>query len=148
MGEDRKYRHRGYMDSDSERPRGPRGPREEEGPAASPGAPRGRSAGIDKELALACKKCGHTVRGFEEVRPADSCPKCGNPLHSCRQCSHFDTASRWECSKNAEIPERIPGKTSANPCPIFAPALSFDMTGGKTASADDARTAFEKLFKK
>ena len=148
MSDDRKYRPRGYMDSDSERPRTPRGAPEEGAPSASPGAPRGRSAGLDKELALSCKKCGQKIRGLEEIRAEDVCPKCGNDLHSCQQCKHFDTASRWECAKSAEIPARVANKTRRNECPLYSPTFAFDMTGAKAASTDDARDAFEKLFKK
>ncbi len=148
MSDDRKYRHRGYMDSDRSEPRGSGRRAEEEGPASSPGAPRGRSAGLDKELALACKSCGRKVRGFEEIRPDDVCPHCGAGLHSCRQCRHFDTASRWECAKNAELPARVASKTAKNTCLLYSPELSFDMTGSKAASTDDARKGFENLFKK
>ena len=33
------------------------------------------------------------------------CPKCGADLHTCRNCRHFDTAARFECSQ--PIKERM-----------------------------------------
>jgi hypothetical protein len=114
-----------------------------------PGAPRGRSAGTDKEAIVACKKCGEKIRGFEDLKPEDRCPRCGSDLHSCVQCVHFDTSSRWECRKSEKIPARISAKTARNVCVVFSPALSFDLTGTKAPdSPTDARAAFERLFKK
>lgn len=147
MSEDRKYRHRGYMESNEERPRTPRD-RDDSGPGSSPGAPRGRSAGIDKQLAISCKKCGHKISVLEEIGTGDVCPKCGGDLHACVQCKHFDTSSRWECSRNREIPGRIAAKDRRNDCAVFSPALSFDMTGSKSPAIGDARQAFDNLFKK
>ena len=148
MSDDRKYRHRGYQDSGGEHPRGPREPFDDS-PAASPGAPRGRSAGIEKELVIACKKCGGKLTRVEEIGPADACPNCGTALHACVQCRHFDTAARWECGESARIPRRLAGKAAANDCPVFSPAVSFDMTGEKPRQgASEARSAFDDLFRK
>ena len=148
MSDDRKYRHRGYMDSGSEPSRGSRS-RDDGVPPKSEGGPRGRSAGIDKALVVQCKKCGQTVRGFDDVTAGTVCPKCGASLHACAQCKHFDSGARWECRENARIPARIPVKTAANGCPVYEPLTSFDLTGAKAAdNPADARRAFEALFKK
>lgn len=139
---DRKYRHRGYQDS-SDEPR-PRGPRRDEG--ARPEGPRGRGADVDKAVVFACKSCGEKRRDFEDIR-FDSVCACGADLHACSQCLHFDTSARFECSQ--PIPERILSKKKRNECTFFAPAQSFDLTGSKaTATPDDARAAFERLFRK
>jgi hypothetical protein len=136
------------MDSGSEAPRGPRG-RAEGAPPRTEGAPRGRSAGFEKDLVVQCKKCGQRIPGLDEIAPATACPKCGSPLHSCAQCRNFDSSARWECVRNAEIPARIPAKTAANPCPLFSPLAGFDLTGARAAETPaDARRAFDALFKK
>jgi predicted RNA-binding Zn-ribbon protein involved in translation (DUF1610 family) len=148
MSDDRKYRHRGYMDSGSDKPRGPRG-NFEGAPPKTEGAPRGRSAGFDKELVVRCKKCGEAVRGLDAIETATVCPKCGTALHACAQCRHFDSSSRWECRQHARIPARVPDKSAANSCPVFEALASFDLTGAKAASTpSDARRAFDALFKK
>lgn len=117
--------------------------------SSSPGAPRGRSAGIEKDLAVVCKKCGSSVPALDEIAPDSVCSKCGQALHSCLQCNFFDSSARWECSRNGRIPARVAVKTAGNECPEFAPAASFDLTGRKAAdSPSDAKKAFEALFKK
>ena len=149
MADDRKYRHRGYMDTgESREPRKGGGPSEREH-RSELGAPRGRSAGFDKELVIACKKCGDTIRRTDPIGAEDSCPKCGSPLHRCLQCKFFDPSLRFECSENMKLKERIADKNAANECRWFAAAASFDMTGRKAAdSPATARAAFEALFKK
>lgn len=141
---DRKYRHRGYQES-SEEPRS-RGPRPEGG-GWTEGAPRGRGADVDKAVVFACKACGEKNPNLE-IRFDSTCG-CGADLHSCSQCANFDTSARFECIQ--PIPARILPKKKRNECTHFAPALSFDLTGPKATAngtPDDARAAFERLFRK
>jgi hypothetical protein len=148
MSDDRKYRHRGYMDSGSSEPRGrsgsssgPRPPRDESG------APRGRGIDLNKAVVFVCRACGEKHRDLDAIAPDSPCAKCGAPLHACRQCAHFDTAARFQCTQ--PIPVRIPSKTAANDCTFYSPARSFDLTGTRaTGTPDDARSAFDNLFKK
>jgi hypothetical protein len=148
MSDDRKYRHRGYMDSGGSEPRGrsgsgsgPRPPRDESG------APRGRGIDLNKAVVFPCRACGEKRRDLDEIGNDSSCAKCGAPLHACRQCTYFDTAARFQCTQ--PIPARIPSKTAANTCTFYAPARSFDLTGARaTETPDDARSAFDNLFKK
>jgi hypothetical protein len=141
---DRKYRHRGYQDSDrpstgGRSPGGPRPPR--------PEGPRGRGADQDKAVVVACHACGEKRRDPEEIRPDTVCARCGADLHCCAQCTYFDTSARWECTQ--PIPARIPEKRHRNSCTFFKAAQSFDLTGSRAAGTpDDARAAFERLFKK
>ena len=140
---DRKYQHRGYQDS-SEEPR-TRGPRPEGG-GRTEGAPRGRGADVDKAVVFACKACGEKRRDLEDIRFDSTCA-CGADLHGCSQCAHFDTSARFECAQ--AIPVRIISKKKRNECALFSPALSFDLTGPKASGTpDDARAAFERLFRK
>jgi len=141
---DRKYRHRGYMDSSEEvRPRGPR----PDAPGRFEGAPRGRGADQDKAIVFACKVCGEKRRNLEEIRTDSTCERCGADLHACAQCSYFDPSARLECTQ--PIPERIRSKKSRNSCGSYAPARSFDLTGSRAPETpDDARSAFDALFKK
>jgi hypothetical protein len=145
---DRKYGHRGYMDSDrGERESGPRRP---SGPRPDrPEGPRGRGADQNKPLVFQCKACGERLRDLTTLTPDTKCAKCGADLHACAQCSNFDTSARWECSRWKEIPARVPNKKLRNECPLFAPAKSFDLTGTRAAETPDtSRAAFDALFKK
>jgi hypothetical protein len=91
---------------------------------------------------------------------AGNCPKCNAALHCCKQCSHFEPSMRFQCLK--PIPGRIPSKDKANECTLFAPRVTVAREGtantppaptmnqGPPAprNADDARSAFDRLFKK
>lgn len=139
---DRKYRTPGYMDSGDDRDKSQRpiaqrpnrdntfGPR----PLNMPG----------KRTVSRCAQCGTVLTLTGEVPAA--C-KCGFALHSCKQCAHFDPASRFECRQT--ILERIPKKDVANTCSQYLMKTSVEReTSTATTRAADARQAFENLFKK
>lgn len=146
MSDDRKYRHRGYMDSGSSEPSGGRrsgGLR----PPRDDGAPRGRGIDQNKAVVFRCKHCGERVLDLDSIGVEAVCRKCGGDLHACSQCMHFDTSARWECTE--PIPARIPSKKTRNTCTFYSPAKTFDLTGSRgEATPDDARSAFDALFNK
>jgi hypothetical protein len=162
MDEDRKYRQRGYMDSDRERndrrengqkPRGPQGPRTLQDPNG-PRLPRL----VQAVAAARCYNCSTTLPAGVDFR--GSCPKCGKALHCCKQCSHFEPSTRFQCLK--PIPARIPYKDQANECELFSSKVTVVRDGGPSQGAaaappaapepvrspNDARAAFDSLFKK
>jgi hypothetical protein len=90
-----------------------------------------------------------------------TCPKCGSALHCCKQCVHFDSSTRFQCVK--PIPVRIPLKDQSNECELFSPRVTVARdalpsgpivkNGDQSAiatprNANDARAAFDSLFKK
>ena len=139
---DRKYRQRGYQDSGkepqraTERPSAPHrdntfGPR----PLNMPGT----------RTVSRCSHCGTLLQALAD--PAGKCPKCGFELHSCKQCTYFDPSSRFECSQ--PISERIPRKDARNDCTFYAMRVMVEKeTSTPGAKVQDARQAFENLFKK
>ncbi len=157
MDSDRKYRQRGYMDSDQDRgpgrsiedrgkPKGPRPPLDVTGPRL----PRM----VQAVVASRCYNCAVTLPSGFDFR--GTCPKCGVALYCCKQCVHFEPSTRFQCRK--PIPARIAGKDQANDCTFFearvtvardttAPASATSMSQAPR-SAEDARDAFDKLFKK
>ena len=141
---DRKYRHRGYMDDDREEPR-PRRPAGER-PGRVEGAPRGRTAGMPTQVVFRCERCGRKIELLGELEADAACPGCGAPLHTCTNCASFDTSARFECRK--PIPARIESKTRANTCEHFTPKKIRDLSARGPASPDDARAAFDALFRK
>jgi phage FluMu protein Com len=46
------------------------------------------------------------------------CPRCNAELHSCKQCSFFDSASRFECTQ--PVSARIPKKDARNQCNFYS----------------------------
>jgi len=92
-----------------------------------------------------CSQCGTVLQVLTE--PLGQCPKCGFELHSCKQCSYFDPSSRFECTQ--PIPERIPRKDVRNDCTFYSIRVMVEKeTSASSVRTDDARKAFENLFKK
>ncbi len=163
MDNDRKYRQHGYMDSDHDnraprgedrpKPQGPRPPIDVTGP---------RLPRLVQHVAAArCYNCSTALP--EGTDFSGNCPKCNAALHCCKQCSHFEPSTRFQCLK--PIPVRIPYKDKSNDCSLFAPRVTVAREGtaatpapppvnainaGPPAprNADDARSAFDRLFKK
>jgi len=164
MEGDRKYRQHGYQDSgressengrrreDRPRPQGPRPPIDVTGPRL----PRL----VQAVTAARCYNCSATLPADVDFR--GNCPKCGTALHCCKQCAHFEPSTRFQCLK--PIPVRIALKDKANTCALFNPRVTVAREGtnnGMSApppqtqmgppaprNADDARSAFDRLFKK
>ena len=167
MEGDRKYNHRGYQDSgrdnnrefsngnearrdDRPRPQGLRPPIDVTGPRL----PRL----VQAVAATRCFNCSTPLAAGADF-PAE-CPKCHTALHCCKQCSHFEPSTRFQCSK--PIPVRIAAKDQANDCTLFRPRVTVArdsaapppaQTGpaaniSTPRNADHARAAFDSLFKK
>jgi len=164
MDDDRKYRQRGYMDSDREsnghrredrpKPQGPRPPIDVTGP---------RLPRLVQHVAAArCFNCATTLP--EGVDWKANCPKCNAFLHCCKQCAHFEPSTRFQCLK--PIPVRIAMKDQKNECELFKPCVTIARDAAPAAnsnghtnshpasnipaprSPNDARAAFDNLFKK
>jgi hypothetical protein len=164
MDSDRKYRQNGYLNSsnssnvnganghgDKPKPNGPRPPLDTTGPRL----PRL----VQTVAASRCFSCATTLQPGTVFN--GPCPKCGAQLHCCKQCSHFEPSTRFQCNK--PVPARIAIKDQANECALFSPRVtvaregSFSQgprvpaTGVNTPpprNASDARDAFDRLFKK
>lgn len=139
---DRKYRQRGYMESDREpqrrepqRPKPQSQPRDHEGPRS----PKMMAFGEK----VKCAACG--AQAPPNIHLASSCPNCNGHLHTCRQCTYFDPGSRFECRK--PITARIVNKNANNTCELFAARTVVERETSSGAPTD-ARQAFAKLFKK
>jgi len=154
---ERKYKQRGYRDRESddkkrERTERPSEPRPKQQDMLGPRTPRM----VGTVMRARCSSCGAVLApGFD---PNAQCPRCHFELHSCKQCVHFDTGKQFEC--NQPIPERIAKKDAKNQCTFFefrmtvekdtSPVSYATSTPTPTTAArpNDARKAFEDLFKK
>jgi hypothetical protein len=162
---DRKYRQHGYQDDD--RDRRPRdGGGEHRRPEREPGAPAGTrrmsSEGAKNPRMMGyrsvakCARCGTPVDG--NILLLSKCEKCTQALHACIQCVNFDPSARFECSED-KIPARVSPKDGANECGYFTarasweretsstPAPAATTASGMPESVNDAKKAFEDLFK-
>jgi hypothetical protein len=148
---DRKYRHRGYQDDDrSDRDdRDRRRPERGAGPGRPPrldGAPRGRGLGAPTSVVFKCAVCGAEQKKLGTVEPDSACSACGKPLHTCTNCTFFDPGARFECRK--PLARRIESKSAANSCKLFKAKEVRDLSSAEPANPQDARAAFDALFKK
>jgi len=162
MDSDRKYRQQGYMDSDRDNQRGyredrpkPQGPR----PPIDVTGPRLPRL-VQHVAASRCFNCATTLPPGTDLN--GTCPKCAAELHCCKQCSHFEPSTRFQCLK--PIPVRIAVKDKTNECSLFTPRVTVAREGtanngpavapavnaGPPAprNPEDARNAFDRLFKK
>jgi len=156
---DRKYRQRGYQDSDRERrpaPGGPKAPQAPKPPAdrietraekAERRALEGRAPSMPGFCeVMRCARCGNV---FTEAIAADSrCRRCGADLHTCAQCESFDTGKRFECAQS--VPARISPKDMRNSCELFSPRVTIERETRSQAqpqAPSSARKAFDDLFK-
>ncbi|HWB97864.1 MAG TPA: hypothetical protein VG672_14215 [Bryobacteraceae bacterium] len=148
------------MDSDRPESRGPRDDRPKpSGPrlpidVTGPRLPRL----VQAVAASRCFNCATPLPA--DINFGGNCPKCNAPLHCCKQCAHFEPSTRFQCLK--PIPVRIPLKDKANECTLFSPRVTVARDGvapppsaavipptvETPRSPEDARSAFDRLFKK
>jgi predicted RNA-binding Zn-ribbon protein involved in translation (DUF1610 family) len=140
-----KYQQHGYQDRDRESHKGS-GDKSGASPPKRDDTFGPRPVNLPGTRAVSrCTQCGTVLQGM----PASGqCPKCGFELHSCKQCTYFDPGSRFECMQ--PVKERIPKKDLRNECPLFEIRVTREKETSTPASLrpNDARAAFENLFKK
>jgi len=147
---DRKYKQRGYMEQE---PRAERRPAPE-GPRERPEGPRGRGLGAPTATVFRCRMCGAKQQVSGALALDATCASCGNDLHTCSNCVHFDTSRPNECRK--PVLQRVSSKTKRNTCEMFTPNTVQEFGGEAPAVSAgpseprfaDPRAAFDALFKK
>jgi len=132
--------------ADRPKPQGPRLPIDVTGPRL----PRL----VQTVTASRCFNCGVTLPAGTDFK--GNCPKCQAALHCCKQCTHFEPSTRFQCRK--PVPVRIAVKDAPNDCTWFSPRVTVareaapppvmpsSISTPRTPS--DARAAFDQLFKK
>ncbi|HWR14066.1 MAG TPA: hypothetical protein VN577_04520 [Terriglobales bacterium] len=139
---DRKYRQRGYQDSGENKPQFSSTPKPK--PQDMTFGPRPLNMPGARTVSR-CAMCGTILPPMSDDMA--KCPKCGLDLHSCKMCNHFDPGSRFECRQ--PVLARISPKDTHNTCTMFAIKQSVEReTTSGGVRANDARAAFENLFKK
>jgi len=153
---DRKYRQRGYQDSERERRPTQAGPKPQPKPPgdgrietradkAERKALEGRAPNMPGfHEVMRCARCGNV---FTDAIAADSrCRRCGADLHTCAQCESFDTGKRFECAQT--IAARVSPKDARNTCELFSPRVTIEReTHSQPQAPSSARKAFDDLFK-
>ncbi len=144
-----KYRQHGYQDRDRDdaAKKGSHGSGEQSG---SPPPKRDNTFGPrpvnmpGTRAVSRCAQCGTVL----QRTPGGNCPKCGFDLHSCKQCMYFDPGSRFECMQT--VKERVAKKDVRNDCTFYEIRVTREKETSTPATLkpNDARQAFENLFKK
>lgn len=154
----RKYGQRGYMEGDRREPSGRGGggtgspPRREPPPPRhNLDKPRGRGLGAPDQEVFRCAVCGTAQAAPAAEVLAATCEKCAADLHTCTNCTHFDTAAPWECrrwqERQAARLGAVARKSKRNDCALFAAKATLEFAKEKPAAPDDPRAAFDALFK-
>ena len=151
MPDDRRYNQRGYQEGEQRASRPSQG--------FSPEGKRVPVITAYKET-VRCAECGQDLSTAFDIQMESLCPKCNADLHTCRNCKHFDSAARLQCTQT--IKERIGKKAAANRCLLFtgrtivvkelgqasnAPSVALQRAPS-SRPADEARAALERLFKR
>jgi hypothetical protein len=95
-----------------------------------------------------CARCGAELTAAIAWSATGQCPKCASDLHSCAQCTHFDTSAAFECHK--PIPIRVSPKDARNTCSHFEPRTTVERetkSSSAPSSPSSAKKAFDDLFK-
>ena len=134
---ERKYRQQGYQGHRNQDP----GPRAPEPPRSD--APRGSM--LASRSVSRCGACGDLLP--IATASLEQCPSCRADIPACRQCAHFDTSQRFQCTQ--PIPQRIEDKAARNDCASFTLRVNVEKNASPDGkSAADIRRAFDNLFKK
>jgi hypothetical protein len=146
-----KYRQHGYQDRDrdnrdNDKPRREPGEKSGQKPAKRDYSMGPKPVNMPGTRAVSrCSQCGTVL---QSTPPTGLCPKCGFELHSCKQCMYFDPGSRFECMQPVTV--RVPKKDARNNCTFYEIRVTREKETSTPATLrpNDARQAFENLFKK
>ena len=94
--------------------------------------------------AIRCYRCGESLAAFSlPLSRQDECPACGNYLHVCKMCVHFDASVPRQCREDGA--EEVKEKDRLNFCDWFKPSESA-FNPDRKSEEDEARAALEALF--
>ena len=93
---------------------------------------------------IKCYRCGASLEALSlPLSRQDECPGCGNYLHVCRMCVHYDKTVPRQCREDGA--EDVKDKDRLNFCDWYKPSqMAFD--AGRKAEEDQARATLDALF--
>ena len=146
----RKYRQSGYQDDDRAAPTlRPAEEKRERGPRRGYGPREPQKVNMPGfRDVLKCARCGAAIA--VPILFDAQCSKCSSALHSCAQCTWFDSSARFECGQ--VVPERILPKDGRNTCTLFEATVTVERKTQESQESPattprNARQAFDDLFK-
>jgi len=95
---------------------------------------------------MICHHCKNEIVIKDRIARTAECPSCDADIHCCLNCVNYDTSAHNRCREPQA--EWVTDRERANFCDYFK-ANGLSAKGkGKSAPPNDARSAFENLFKK
>jgi hypothetical protein len=91
-----------------------------------------------------CHHCGNQVEIEGILARTEVCPNCDEDLHCCLNCENYDPSAHNRCREPQS--EWVSDREKANFCDYFI-ARIVTPAGAKKAPADEAKKAFDNLFK-
>lgn len=96
-------------------------------------------------MAHYCQHCGKEIQVLDRrVGRGDVCPFCATDLHSCLNCTFYDTAAYNDCREPNG--DRVLQKDRANFCDFYQ--IAQDRKPGPSSKELDAKAKLDALFKK
>lgn len=92
-----------------------------------------------------CHACKNEIVIEGSVSRTDECSHCGADIHCCLNCAHYDPYAHNRCREPQA--EWVSNRDKANFCDFFTPG-NLALKGESKKAADNAKTAFDNLFKK
>jgi hypothetical protein len=94
---------------------------------------------------MRCHYCGTEIKIEGFISRSEECPSCSSDVHCCRNCVNYDTAAHNRCREPQA--EWVSDREKANFCDYFTPNKMKAAAGQTGSVVEEARSAFEKLFK-
>jgi hypothetical protein len=95
---------------------------------------------------MICHLCKSEIVIKDRISRTAECPSCNADIHCCLNCVNYDTSAHNRCRESQA--EWVTDRERANFCDYFKPNSLAAKAKGKSGPPDDARNAFENLFKK
>lgn len=94
-----------------------------------------------------CYSCGAPlILPSGTVSRSESCDRCRNDVHVCKNCVHYDTSAYNECREPSA--ERVVDKEKRNFCDYFSIRKGTAGSGSGGSSRDEMLKKLNDLFKK
>ncbi|MCI5066383.1 hypothetical protein MRY87_11725 [bacterium] len=102
---------------------------------------------MEVSMTSCCVHCQSTLpfKTHEAIPRRESCSNCGNDLHCCLQCDHYEPEAYNSCREPQA--ERVTDKERANFCDYFRLSSGSDEAKKEGRSAaQEARKKLDELF--
>ena len=95
---------------------------------------------------MICHHCQNEIVIKGRLSRTADCSVCGSDVHCCLNCVNYDPAAHNRCREPQA--EWVSDREKANFCDYFTPNILTARGKGKSGPLEEARIAFDNLFKK